>query len=281
MNARLAAAALALLALAAPAAAQPDPARLLQGAMDQLVRNHGDARDYTLVVAQGERRAEVFVHRREGEWKVETQEGSLRAQLLGAAVVWPMMANPGEMKVQAENAHALRYVGTETVDGRTAHVISGIFGEEPPHQQPDTSLVYVDAETRQILRVHFAGKTPPAPAGLPDTGPESVSLTLRMSDHRETAGVTIPRRLQMTLRIDVAAVDPEELAQMRREMEALRGMEGMSSPEMGEFVEIIELLGQLLATGELDLPVTVEEVRVNTGPPAWLVEQEAREAEDG
>ena len=278
MQARLAAAALAALSLAAPLRAQ-DPAQILSGALEQLARNHGGARDYTLVVSQGEHRGEVFVHREGGEWEVVTQEGSIRGQLLGAAVVWPMLSNPGEMEIQDINAHALRYLGTDTAGGRRAHVVSGIFGEEPPEEQPDTSLVYVDVETRQILRMHFAGSAPPGEAMAPGA-PEKMSLTMRMGDYRETDGVVVPRRLHLTLRMDMASADPEELAAMRKEMEELREMQEMSSPEMAEFVEMIELFGQLLMTGELDLPVTVVEVRVNTGPPAWVAEQLAEDAED-
>ena len=280
MHPRLAAAALAALALAAPARAQPDPAQLLSGALEQLARNHGGAADYTLVVSQGDHRAEVFVHRRSGEWAVETQEETFRATLLGSAVFWPAMSNAGELEVLPENVHALRYVGMETVDGRTAHVIAGIFGEEPPEEQPDTSLMYIDAETRQILRMHFAGHVAPGADGMMPEGPEKMSLTLAMGDYRSTGGVTVPHRVQMTLRMDVDEMDPEELAEMQKELRALREMEGMDAPEMQEFIQVLEFFGQLLATGELNLPVTVEEVRVDTGPPAWVLEQEAEEGPD-
>lgn len=277
MHIRLPLLALAALSLAAPAAAQPDPAQILAGAVEQLAANAGGAEDYTLVVAQGDDRAEVFVHRRNGTWEVETQETSFRATLLGMGVVWPAISNPGELAILPENAHALRYLGTEAVDGRTAHVVSGIFGSEPPAEQPDTSLIYVDAETRQVLRMHFAGQAAPGADGMMPDGPEKMSLTIALADYRETDGVTAPRRLQLSLRMEMEEMDAEEIADMRKELAELREMEGMDSPEMREFLEVMEFFGQLMLTGRLDLDVAVEEVRVNTGPPAWVLEQEAEE----
>ena len=36
---------------------------------------------------------------------------------------------------------------------------------------------------------------------------------------------------------------------------------------------VVQMFARMLEGGELDLPMTVEDVAVNTGPPAWLDEE--------
>jgi hypothetical protein len=49
-------------------------------------------------------------------------------------------------------------------------------------------------------------------------------------------------------------------------------MQGSDDPEAREMLAMMELFSTLLSGGELDLPMAVEDVVVNAGPPAWLDE---------
>jgi hypothetical protein len=277
---RLRLALIGLLVAAAPAAAQPDPAQILTGAVEQLGRNNGSVRDYTLLLTSAGDSTWVYVHQEEDAWEVDTRDGPVLSEMLGGAVIWPRLSNPDEMAIDPDELGNARYVGTETVDGRRAHVISARWGEETG-QEPDTSLIYIDTETRQILRMYLSGTMEEGPGVIPMEGPQRMVAVIEMGDYRETDGLVIPRRVRFGIRLDLADVSDEEQQEMQAELNELRQeMQGEDAAQFREFLEMMELFGRLLVEGKLDFDVRIAQVQVNSGPPAWLEENEDEDWED-
>jgi hypothetical protein len=152
----------AALALATPAAAQPDAGRIMRGALDQLSRNvPEEVRDYTLVI--GPSRQDLYVYRSEDGWRTEIPYDGGLADLFQSMVLWPNLST-----ALAADPADVRYVGLDSLDGRAVHVLAApvdfdLYGEE----MPDSAHLYVDAETRQVLRVAKSTNVGPATASSP------------------------------------------------------------------------------------------------------------------
>ncbi len=258
------AAAAAALWLAVPAAAQPRTADLARGAMQRMAANQGSANDYLLVLRYRDVRVPVYVYRHDGGWSSQTQPGTVWGSMLGNAVVWPAVMRAGEGAGEGAGALAnAAYLGTETVDGRRAHVLGGRFSTGA--RLPDSMRVYLDAETRQLLRVVASGRSQ-QPGGQPAGA--GVWMSLDLGDYAGTGGVVVPRRLHMRMRMEV---DPQQRQAMQRDVERmLTALQGDPSERAGEMRLMMEGFTLLLRGEEMDLPITVEEVRVNAGPPGWF-----------
>ncbi|HEU0299117.1 MAG TPA: hypothetical protein VFR37_06665 [Longimicrobium sp.] len=257
------AAAAASLWLALPAAAQPRVAELARGAMQQMAANQGSASDYLLVLRYRDVRVPVYVYRQDGGWSSQAQPGAVWGGLLGNAVVWPAVMRAGEG--DGDDAGALAnadYLGTETVDGRRAHVLGGSFATG--ERLPDSMHVYLDAETRQLLRVVASGRSRQPGAALPGAG---MWMTLDLGGYTETGGVVVPRRMRLRMRMEL---DSQQRQSMRRDVEGmLAALQADPSQRAAEMRLMMEAVSRMLQGQEMDLPVTVEEVRVNAGPPDW------------
>ncbi|HEX2078681.1 MAG TPA: hypothetical protein VHG08_13255 [Longimicrobium sp.] len=264
------AAAAAALWLAAPAAAQQDPEALAEAALQQMVANQGTADDYTLVLRFGDTRVPVYVYRENGGWSMEVPPQPVLAEVMSAAVIWPVMLEAAGEKVGDEPDPALEeavYEGVQTVDGRPAHVVSATFtgGED----LPDSMRLYLDAESRQLLRMVAAGRMAESDDELLREG-AGVWMSLDLADYAATDGVVVPRRLRMRMRMELE-LNPKERQGLREDLDrARRELESESSEEAHEMRTVLEVYGRLLLEGEVDLPITVEEVHVNSGPPEWL-----------
>ncbi|HEX2078680.1 MAG TPA: hypothetical protein VHG08_13250 [Longimicrobium sp.] len=258
------AAAAAALWLAAPAAAQPRTAELALGAMEQMAANQGSANDYLLVLGYRDVRVPVYVYREDGGWSSQTQPGTVWGDVLGNAVVWPAVMKAGEGAGDGAGALAnAEYLGTETVDGRRAHVLGGSFVTGA--RLPDSMRVYLDAETRQLLRVVASGRSRQPGNGLPGAG---VWMSLDLGDYTASGGVVVPRRIRLRMRMEL---DPQQRESMRRDVEGLlTALQSDPSPRAGEMRLLMEAFGRMLLGEEMDLPITVEEVRVNAGRPGWF-----------
>lgn len=254
----------AALWLAAPAAAQPRPAELALGAMQQMAANQGSANDYLLVLRYRDARVPVYVYRQNGGWSSRTQPGTVWGDVLGNAVVWPAVMRAGEGAGDGAGALAnADYLGTETVDGRRANVLGGSFATG--ERLPDSMRVYLDAETRQLLRVVAYGRSGQSGNALPGAG---VWMSLDLGGYTGTDGVVVPRRIRLRMRMEL---DSRQRESMRGEVErVLTALQGDTSQRAGELRLMMEAFGRMLRGEEMDLPIIVEEVRVNSGPPAWF-----------
>lgn len=269
----VAAPALAALALAAPAAAQPAADELVRGAAARLAANApATVRNYSLTLVHGADTLPVYVHRdsANGAWEVETPGGPASAGMLEMAMIWPQLGDPHALDILPRNAHHTRYLREDRVGGRRVHVVSALYGDDPPAEQPDSSLLFVDAETRQVLRLHFSGPMQNDGDGGLIRGGGRIMLEAELGDHRETDGLTVPRQVRLILRMDGLELSAEEREEARAELDDLREqMRTETEPVVRGFLQMVELLARLVVEGRIELPVAVENVRVNTGPPAW------------
>lgn len=279
MRAGLFAAALAALALAAPAPAQtPDQIEAEQFAelvSQRLQQNHGDVRDYSFTLAWGDVRVPIWVHQDDGEWMVEAPSDSPVGELLSAAVLWPAFQSfdkeSGEEADEEWGSDWNFRMDRETVDGRAVRVLAVWWtGEEGlAEEMPDSFRLHVDEATSQISRVYFQGAMDEE-----DTeefgGRGHLQATLIMDDYQTTDGLTLPRTLHMTMRMELD-LDSKERQSLREDLEAAReALAGQESPEAQEMSRMLDLFGGMMMGEGAAIPLQVEEVRVNPGRPSWL-----------
>ena len=265
----------AALWLAAPAGAQPDPEVLAEAAFERMFANQGSADNYTLVLRHDDIRVPVYVYRDEEGWSTAVPRGTDLVDLLSWGVIWPDMLNDAEEDDELDQGgEDVSYLGTEEVDGREAHVLRVVFsgGEDGL----DSMHLYLDAESSQLLRMTTFGPADDPGGELAGDG-STMQVLLDFGDYTATDGVVVPRKMRVRMRIE-AELSPEERQEFREELDqALAELEAEQSPEtdeermlMDEVRMLMEAYARLALEGEMDLPVTVEEVHVNSGPPEWL-----------
>jgi hypothetical protein len=278
MRPGIAAAALAALVFAAPAAAQTNAVEVVRGAMEQMVRNSEGVNDYTLVLSTGPVKAPVYVYRDGDEWTVATPEDDPMAGLFGGLVVWPSFHDltgdlPAEGELSDEEVEALGEYFTltrDTVAGRPVHAVFANVGAMTMESGgPDSVYLFVDPATRQLMRVRVAAS---ADAMEQDFAPAGgrVRVTMDFGDYRETDGLTVPRRLRMDMSMELD-LDEDQREMMRSAVAAARAeLENDDSLESRQTAAMIDLFLGLITEGRMEIPVTVDQVRVNAGPPDWF-----------
>jgi hypothetical protein len=271
MRAGFAAAALATLVLAAPAAAQPSSTEVMRNALEALNRSHGPGvRDYTFTLVHDGVRTPVYVERGDEEWMVHTSEDSPMGSLMSMAVVWPTFLGDGEVP-DPEEMGATQYLREERLGGRRVHVITTESAPALEAEGVDSVHLYVDVENHHILRMFVAGAMPEEGGAFAGG---DMRLTVDMRDHRETDGVVLPGRLQVRMALQLPEMGAMERAQMTMGLTVLRAqMQGSDEPEAREMLVMLDQFSAVLAGEELDIPMTVEDVVVNAGPPAWLEDE--------
>lgn len=275
----VAAAALAALTLAAPAAAQENAVEVLRGVLEQLGENTEGVDDYTLTLRAGELRSSVYVFRDGDEWEVASPDDEEMSELLQTVVVWPMFGDmagqfPDPDEVTEEDMEELEGVfslASETLEGRRAHALYlnlREFVDEGDEDLPDSMRIFVDPQTRQILRMHVAGMVAEMGEFAPGGGGD-VEVTMDFRDYRETEGLTVPHRLRMDMRMDLGLTDEQKLMMQAGIQAARAEMEADDSEEGRQAAAFIDMFISLLTEGRMAMDVEVEDVQVNAGPPAW------------
>lgn len=276
----VAAAALAALTLAAPAAAQENAVEVLRGVLEQLAENTEGVDDYTLTLRAGELRSSVYVFRDGDEWEVASPDDEEMSELLQTVVVWPMFGDmagqfPDPDEVTEEDMEELEGVfslASETLEGRRAHALYlnlREFVDEGDEDLPDSMRIFVDPQTRQILRMHVAGMVADMGEFAPGGGGGDVEVTMDFRDYRETEGLTVPHRLRMDMRMDLGLTDEQRLMMQAGIQAARAEMEADDSEEGRQAAAFIDMFISLLTEGRMAMDVEVEDVQVNTGPPSW------------
>lgn len=273
---RLTLLAAAALCLAAPVAAQqPDPDSIGLRAMRQILANHADVEDYTLVLSHGAVRMPVYVHRQGELWKVSVPPDHPMGDLLAVAAQWPVMASEvlqdeGEV---TELEGGARYVGTEEVGGRQAYVVWAGF-DEPQEELPDTMRMYVDMETWQMLRLSMSARMGEEDQDESLPFGDKLRMTVDLSDYTAHDGLTLPMRMRLRMTAELN-MTPQERKEAREQMALARAVLGAAEGDEGaQMRAMMDLFEGVLLRGEMDMAVQVEEVRVNSGPPAWLEDSE-------
>jgi len=279
MRTGIAAAALAAFTLAAPAAAQTSAVEVVRGAMEQLARNSEGVENYTLVLSSGPLKAPVYVYRDGDEWEVASPSEEPMADLFEGMVVWPSFHQLGEEipaadELDSEEVEALNeffILTRETVDGRPVHAVianmSGLMLEES--DLPDSVQLFVDTQTRQLARVRVSADGETMDNELVPGGGR-VEVTMDFGDYRETDGLTVPRRLRMDMRVDMQLTEEQREALRSTVASAREELQNDDSPEARQTAALIDIFLGLVADGRMVIPVMVEEVQVNTGPPGWF-----------
>jgi hypothetical protein len=278
-----AAAALAAITLATPAAAQPSAVEVMRGAMERLSANTEGVRDYTLTLRSGAMQTDVYVYRDGDDWEVaspDEDENPLGGMLKGL-VVWPSFGGlnvefPAADQVSAEDLEEFSRIFAltdQTLDGRPAHALFVRMDQlrdemDEDSEMPDSVQLFLDPRTHQILRLAVTGVA--ADMGEMGMGDGTMEVKMDFADYRETEGLTIPHSLRMVMDVDMQ-LTPEQRAGMAAGMEYARSqMAGEQGPEAQQAAAMIEMFVGLITTGHMEVPVTVESVRVNAGPPAWF-----------
>lgn len=258
-------AAVAALCIAAPAAAQPDAAAILSGAADRMAANLTEVESYGFTLVHQQVRTPVYVHRLGQSWQVRMPETQLK-DLLGMAVFWPSLMDPvtGAFMGQAE------YLRQERLDGRPAHVLSGAMGAEAV-VEVDSALLFVDAETEQIVRVVSATGLPEGDGSEMYGAGAKMIITLDASGHRETDGLLLPGQVRVRMRLEAPALTAPVRQVILEQVAAARKEIG-DSTDPGDLatLAVMNNYAQLFSPGGMDARLSVEDVVVNPGPPDWL-----------
>lgn len=274
---RTIAVAAAALTLALPAAAQPDPEQLLNDAYEQAYLNiPEEVRDYTMSVAAGAFPTRIYVLREEITMDVQGQDERSMGAFVREMVQYPHIATayrPGGWGVGYARTAGAEYLGTDTVDGRPVHVlmVPGLEVHWNVADMPDSTRVYVDAQTRQILRLAVSGTREPGRGVGPTSKGGRTDLVVTYADYRETDGVTVPRRMRLEMRIRVD-VDDAERQELRAESNAaILEVEAQGGERAASDAEIIRRLLRMMDGETMVIDAVVEEVRVNGGKPDWAI----------
>lgn len=276
----LAAAALAAFALATPAAAQPNALDVMREAVQQLSANTEGVENYTLTLRSGPMTSEVYVHRDGDAWEVSAPDDSEIGGMLQSMVVWPTFGEMGDEfpaagEVSDEDLEEFADVfslTSETLNGRPAHVLFLRTGEMDmgDSEMPDSLRMFIDPATHQLLRVHVAGSQAEMGEFGGGGGDGTMEITMNFADYRETQGLTIPHSLQLVMDVQMNLTD-EQKETMRLGVAAARAeLAQDDSDEARQASAMIDIFLGLLTEGHLELPVTVESVQVNAGPPSWF-----------
>jgi outer membrane lipoprotein-sorting protein len=168
------------------------------------------------------------------------------------------------------------YEGTETVNGREAHVIfirdvSALYDEvvtsgvedETQQAQPQTGRMYIDAEDYIPVRMNF---------DIDYDGEYTGSADIQMMDIREVDGMKVPFEMVMKFSGISDTMSAEEMAETRQQLEEfeqqLEDASGMQRRIMERVVKPqIERLSKILEEGGLTMRTYVLDVQTNIDIP--------------
>lgn len=271
----------AAVCLAAPAAAQPHAGQIMHGAIEQAYRNvPAEVRDYTMTIRSGPARTQLYVYRFADGWRVVEEEDAPLADLFQSMIIWPALSTtyrPDAAPAQAAAAlrDEVRYLGADSMEGRAAHVLAaqvpGLMLETM--EIPDSAHVFVDAETRQVLRVAASTDVAPSAGGAMANGGH-VDMAMTFGGWETADGVTLPRRMHMHLRMQANLSDAQRETMRSEIAPMLRDLAGDPSQEAAQTRLLLEMFLRMLNGEPMDVAAVVEEVRVNAGPPEWVTEED-------
>jgi len=171
----------------------------------------------------------------------------------------------------AENA---TYEGTETVDGREAHVIfiedvSALYGqtmgevEDGTQGEPQSGRFYVDVDDYVPLRMSF---------DVEFDGEYSGAVDVNMKDYRSVDGIQMAFLTEIAMEGISDQFSAEELAEARQGMKELReqleNASGMQKRIMERAIEPqLERMEKILEEGSMTMSITILEAQTNVSIP--------------
>jgi hypothetical protein len=171
----------------------------------------------------------------------------------------------------AENSS---YEGTETIDGREAHVIfiedvSALYGqtmgemESGEQGEPQSGRFYVDADNYVPLRMSF---------DVQYDGEYSGTVDVNMKDYRSVDGIQMAFLTEIAMEGISDQFSAEELAEaqegMRELREQLENSSGMQKRIMERAIKPqLERMEKILEEGSMTMSVTILEAQTNVSIP--------------
>lgn len=144
------------------------------------------------------------------------------------------------------------YEGTESINGRTAHVLfiedvsafyDDVVATVPEEQEPQSGYLYIDSDDYVLLRMRF---------NINFDGEFDGGIEINMSDFRDVDGLKMPFKTEMKVEGISDEFDPEDLAEARKNLQELREqldnasgmerriMERAVLPQIERFEEMLE-----------------------------------------
>lgn len=175
-----------------------------------------------------------------------------------------------------EFASRASHEGMEEIDGRELHVVTVTDLEgtsfyddlaEDDEFRLERATFYIDAADHLLRRIRMEGT-----AELQQGGASEVSMTADLRDYQDVDGMLHPFRTEVSLEGFGDQITEEQREEIRRSLEEAReqmrdmpeNQRQMMERMMGDQLEQME---SMLMSGSMDFAVTVEELRVNEGPP--------------
>lgn len=264
-------AALALGAVSAPPVSAQSAEEVLRTAMDRHQERMEGIQDYTVVQEVMGFRSTTYFEREERNGEVVF----VPRMELGGGVAERLPDSPyGSFLELASRAS---HEGMEDVDGRRTHVVTATDLEGTSfHQQladDDGELrveritLWVDDEEHLLRRMRMEGT-----AAIEGGDPGPVTVTADLRDYREVEGMLHPFRTEISLEGFGEQISDEQREEIRQSLEEARqqmrempeSQREMMERMMGDQLEQME---EMLLSGSMDVTMTVEELRVNEGPP--------------
>lgn len=168
-------------------------------------------------------------------------------------------------------------VGTEEVAGHPCHLIEATDLEGTGFETmgtdsgtgwtPERLRLWLDTDSYVVRKVAVSGTT--SSGAEP---PSEASVTIHLEDYREVKGLRYPFRMRMESSGIAGPMSAEERAQMQKSLAQMRAQMKKMSDQQRQMMETmmggqLKKMEKMLSTGALDLTVTVQDLRVNEGPP--------------
>lgn len=210
-------------------------------------------------------------HNGEATYETQTRWGDQEG-LFGQGANTMPSPQPGLSQLDELAQHA-SYLGTETLDGQSVHVLrvddpSVLAPEEEqtPDEMTGEMRLYIDADRHVPLMMEYDVE-------IEEGGQvREMHPRITMSDYRTVDGLTLPWMMQMRMEDLDASISPEEREEARQGLEEMEAQMAEMPAEQREMMEgmmdnQMEQLRQILDEGTIEFTVEVQDVQVNVPIP--------------
>ena len=260
-------AALAVLAISAPAAAQ-DAKQVLQEAMEHYEQRMADVDNFTVV-------QDVMGYEMTNYFEKRIVDG--HPVFVMKDMTGDEMEDMGMLYSQfMEIADHATIEGTETVDGKACYAVHVAdmsvvdwdpqMGEEDADFRPKSGTFYIDRDDSLLRKMVIDAEAEREGRTVP------VAMEMMLQDYREVDGFIHPFLTQMKISGFEGGMSEEEMAEARESLEEIKKqMEEMDAAQRKMMESMmkgqIERLEEMVESGEINFTIKVKELRVNTGSP--------------
>ena len=253
------------LALSAPATAQ-SAKQVLQESMERYEKRMADVDDFTLV--QDMMGFEVTTH---FEKRIVDGHPVFVMKDMDGDEIEDMGMLYSEFMEIADHA---KIEGTETVDGVTCYAVHVAdmsvvdwdpqMGGEDADFRPKSGTFYIDRDEYLLRKMIIDAEAERQGRTVP------VNMEIALRDYREVDGLVHPFITEMKISGFAGGISEEEMVQARESLAEIKKqmaeMEEAQRKMMESMMEgQIEKLEEMVESGEMNITITVKELRVNTG----------------